>query len=170
MRIPLTAGQAVTIYGLMSPNLKETPSRNDVMANSQLTFAYLVGYTSIPKELLHRLQPNIGAWVAAGRVTLENAPASAHSIWSAHLIKDLKADLGDVIQMGWPASVLSKAGVTYGDLKEAGLTHEGMGLLGYTLYDWGGLGFTAQGALALPPHVLGRLFKLTPAEVAACLR
>ena len=168
MRIPLTAGQAVTIYGWMSPNLKETLSWNDVMANSQLTFAYLVGYTRIPKELLHRLQPDIGAWVAAGRVTLEDAPAL--SIWGAHLIKDLKADLGDVIQMGWPASVLSKAGVTYGDLKEAGLTHEGMGLLGYTLYDWGGLGFTAQGALALPPHVLGRLFKLTPAEVAACLR
>ena len=168
MRIPLTAGQAVTIYGWMSPNLKETLSWNDVMANSQLTFAYLVGYTRIPKELLHRLQLDIGAWVAAGRVMLEDPPAL--SIWGAHPIKDLKADLGDVIQMGWPASVLSKAGVTYGDLKEAGLTHEGMGLLGYTLYDWGGLGFTAQGALALPPHVLGRLFKLTPAEVVACLR
>lgn len=166
MRIPLTAGQAVTIHGWMNP--KEYLTWNDVLANGQLTFAYLVGHTCIPKELLHRLQPDIGAWVSAGRVGLEDVPAL--SIWGAHPIRDLKADLGDVIQMGWPASVLSKAGVSYGDLKEAGLTHEGMGLLGYTLYDWSGLGFTAQDALQLPPAVLGRLFGLTPVEVAACLR
>jgi len=166
MRIPLTAGQAVTIHGWLQP--KETLSWTDVLTDPALTFSFLHTHTKIPKELLHRLQPDIAAWAAAGRVRLEDMPALAQ--WGAHPIRDLNADLGDIIHMRWPAAVLAKSGVTYADLVGAGMTHDSMGLFGYTLRDWSVLGFSAADAERLHASALARLFNLTAADVIKCLR
>ncbi len=166
MRIPLTAGQAVTIHGWLQP--KETLSWMDVLSNPLLTFSFLHIQTGIPKELLHRLQPDITAWVAEGRVRLEDTPSLSQ--WGAHPIRDLNADLGDIIHMRWPAAVMAKSGVTYSDLVDAGMTHDSMGLFGYTLCDWRVLGFTASDAERLHASALARLFNLTAADVIKCLR
>ena len=166
MRIPLTAGQAVTVHGWLSP--KETLTWTDVAGNDCLTFAFLNTRARIPKELLHRMQPDITAWVSLGRAGLEDLAALGP--WGAHPIRDLKANLGDLIHMRWTAQALSKTGVTYADLVEAGMTNESMGMLGYTLYDWGLLGFTSADADKLPAPVLGALFNLTPGDVARCLK
>ena len=166
MKVPLTAGQAVTIHGWMNP--KETLSWVDILRNPSLNFRYLNSSIGVSKELLHRIQPDIAAWVSAGRVQIEDTPSLVP--WAAHPIRDLKADLGDIIHMRWPASVLSKVGVTYSDLLDAGMTPDSMGLFGYTLCDWSSIGFTARDAAKLPPPVLGRLFKMTHADVIRCLK
>jgi len=166
MRIPLTAGQAVTIHGWLQP--KETLSWVDVLGNPTLTFSFLVSQTRIPVELLHRLQPDINAWVSASRVRLEDIPAL--TLWGAHPLRDLNADLGDLIHMEWPACVLCRAGVTYADLVDAGMTHDSMGLFGFTLREWGSLGFGPADAERLQASALARLFNLTPADVCKCLR
>ena len=166
MRIPLTAGQAVTVHGWLNP--KETLTWTDVCGNEALTFRLLNKKAKISKELLHRMQPDITAWVVQGRVQLEDLASLGP--WGAHPIRDLKANLGDIINLGWTATALSKSGVTYADLVEAGMTGEIMGLLGYTLYDWGLLGLSISDAEKIPAPVLGRLFNLTPGDVARCLK
>jgi hypothetical protein len=167
IKIPLTPGQAVTIHGWMRP--KDTLSWMDVLSNEQLNMNYLHIHTKIPKELLHRMQPDIKAWVQANRANLSDAPSFIH-IWAAHPIKDLKADLGDIIGFHWNAKTMRQAGVTYGDLREAGMTHETMGLFGYTLYEWSTLGFSRADADTVPAPVLTRLFCLTKMDVLRCLQ
>ena len=83
LKIPLTPGQSVTIHWWLKP--KETLSWTDVLANGNLTMQYLTQTANIPKELLHRMQPDIMAWLKAGRVTLEEAPCFL-TVWAAHPI------------------------------------------------------------------------------------
>ena len=167
MRIPLTPGQAVTIHGWINP--KETLSWMDILANPDLSIKFLTTTTKIPKELLHRLQPDITAWVRAERVSLAEVPKYLNT-WVAHPLRDLKADLGDIMELKWDAKTMRTAGVTYSDLKEAGMTHDTMGLFDYTLYDWSTLGFSKTDAESLPAHALGRLFGMTKHDVIRCLR
>ena len=164
MKIPLTAGQSVTIHGWMNP--KPTLSWGDVLANERLSFTFLNAQVNIPSVLLHRLQPDIGAWVSAKRVDLLDVLMLAP--WGAHPMRDLKADLGDLVHTGWRAHVLRGLGVTYTDLVEAGMTPESMILFGYTLYDWSTLGFSESDAASFSAPVLGRLFGLTRADVSRC--
>jgi hypothetical protein len=166
MKIPLTPGQSVTIYGWMRP--KTSLSWMDVLCNEKLTMEYLCTKTKIPKELLHKMQPDIKVWLQTKRVKLSDAPSFIH-IWSAHPIKDLNADLGDIIGFKWDAKTMRQAGVNYRDLMEEGMTHETMGLFGYTLYEWSLLGFTKEEANNVPPPTLARLFCLTKADVLRCL-
>jgi hypothetical protein len=115
------------------------------------------------------MQPDIKAWVQANRASLSDAP-SFIQIWAAHPIKDLKADLADIIGFNWKAKTMRQAGVTYADLKDAGMTHETMGLFGYTLYEWSTLGFSRADADIVPAPILGRLFCLTKMDVLRCLQ
>ena len=166
MRIPLTAGQAVTIHGWLNP--KEWLTWADVAGNEKLTLVFLPKHARRPKELLHRLQPDVTAWRALGKVGVEDL--ALLSPWGVHPIRDLKANLGDLIHMRWSAQALAKTGMTYADLVEAGMTPLNMGMFGYTLYDWGQLGMTHEDADKIPAHELGRLFNLTRADVAKCLK
>ena len=166
LKTPLTPRQSVTIHGWLKPN--ETLSWTDVLANGALTMQYLTQTANIPKELLHRMQPDITAWLKAGRVTLEEAPGFL-TVWAAHPIKDLKADLADIAAFRWKAKTMRASGVTYSDLKEGGMTHETMGLFPFTLYEWSTLGFSSTDAEAVPAHVLGRLFGMTKLDVLRCL-
>jgi len=166
MKIPLTPGQSVTIHGWSNP--KETLSWTDILARPSLTFQFLVADARIPKELLHRLQPDIAAWKQAERISLSDVPLLGP--WSAHPVKDLKADLSDLINLDWPAETLRKSGVTYADLLDVGLTPETMGMFGYTLLDWSHLGFCKADAERIPANHLARLFNLTRADVLRCLK
>jgi hypothetical protein len=167
IKIPLTPGQAVTIHGWMRPRL--ALSWTDVLANGDLSMEYLHTQTKIPKELLHRMQPDIKAWVQAGRVCAADAPSFAH-VWAAHPIKDLKCDLGDIIGFGWDAKTMRQTGMTYSDLLEVGMTHEMMAVFKYTLYEWSTLGFCRADAERVDAATLTRLFCLTKQDVLRCLR
>ena len=165
--IPLTPGQSVTIHGWMRP--KPSLSWMDVLANEGLTMEYLHCHTKIPKELLHRMQPDIQAWVKAKRAKLSEAPSFIH-IWAAHPVKDLKADLGDIVDFQWDAKTMRQAGMGYGDLKEVGMTYEMMGVFKYTLYEWSTLGFSRADAEGVDAPTLTRLFCLTKQDVLRCLK
>ena len=165
-KIPLTPGQAVTLHGWLRP--RENLSWTDVLANSSWTMEYLTETVKIPKELLHRLQPDILAWIKAGRVKMEQG-GSFLTVWAAHPTKDLKADLADVISFRWSAKAMRNSGMTYSDLMEVGMTYETMSLFPYTLFEWGTLGFSKTDAEAVPAHVLGRLFRMTKPDVLRCL-
>jgi hypothetical protein len=164
--IPLTPGQSVTIHGWMRP--KDTLCWTDVLANKGLTMQFLSDTTKIPKELLHRMQPDIKCWLQAGRVRLEDTPSIQH-LWAAHPIKDLKADLPELLYLRWDAKTMHTAGVTYAELCDADMTHETMALFGYSLYDWSTLGFGRAEAEAMSVADLWRLFKMQKADVLKCL-
>ena len=166
MKIPLTPGQAVTIHGWANP--KETLSWTDILSKSTLTFRFLITEARIPQELLHKLQPDIAAWKQANKVTLEDAVYLTQ--WPAHPVRDLRADLSDLINTNWPAEVRVKTGVTYADLLETGLTPETMGMFNFTLLDWSNLGLTKADAEKIPAHSLARLFNLPRADVLRCLK
>jgi len=165
-KIPLTAGQAVTVFGWAHP--KEHLTWTDILARERLTFAFLITDARISRELLHRLQPDISAWVSANRVSM--ADITNLKAWEAHPIRDLKADLGDLLDSGWPAETMSKVGVTHSDLLEAGMTPETMAIFKYTLFDWSTLGFSKADAEKIPGPQLARLFKMTKADILRCLK
>jgi hypothetical protein len=166
MKIILTPGQAVTVHGWLHP--KEWLSWGDILANEKLSVEFLMQNANVPKELLHRLQPDLLAWVQSGRIGLAETQC-LHSVFAAHPIKDLKADFPDLVALKWSAQAMRRAGVTYKDLCEAGMTHDTMGLFGYTLYDWSTLGFCRQDAEAIPAACLGRLFGMMKTDVMRCL-
>ena len=164
--IPLTPGQSVTIHGWMRP--KDTLAWTDVLANGRLSMEFLHAKTNIPRELLHRMQPDIKAWLQAGRVNVEESPSFMH-VWAAHPTKDLGVQLEDLINFKWNAKTMRGAGVTYADLCETGMTHETMAIFEYTLYEWSTLGFCKADAEAINAANTWRLFKMQKHDVLKCL-
>ena len=165
MRITLTAGQAVSIHGWW--RARYWLAWGDVLANDALGFASLLGY-NLREQDLYVLQPDLQAWVRAGKASLADCPRMRP--WDAHPVRDFKADLADIVGMHWPTEVMVKMGVTYDDLVDLGLTHETMILLNYTLSMWACLGFRRHHAEAAPANTLYRLFGMTKQDVMAALR
>jgi len=165
MRIKLTAGQAVCVHGWWQA--RESLTWPDVLAKEALTLAYLLSL-NVREQDLHMLQPDLQAWIKAERVGLADCPRMR--LWDAHPIRDFKADLADLISMGWPPDVLSRMGVTYADLQALGVTAETMGLFNYTLLMWAMLGFQRAHAEHIPANTLFRLFKMSKQDVLASLR
>ena len=167
MKLQLTPGQAVTIHGWARPRTYLTWS--DVLLDPKLTFAYLTDTCKLSDTSLHLLQPDIAAWVKAGRVVLADCPRLCP--WDAHPIRDLHADLADLLQARWTADVLSRLGVSYEDLKGVGLIPENMSLFSWiTLAGWATLGFRREHADAVQPRTLYRLFGMSKPDVLASLR
>jgi len=166
MRISLTPGQAVTIHGWMRARLSLTWA--DVLyAGEGLTYQKLLSY-NLTEQSLYILQPDLQAWIRAGRATLADCPRMRS--WDAHPIRDFKADLGDIVQQRWPSEVLARIGVDYDELLGLGLTPETMNLFPYTLMMWSTLGFRRAHADAIPANTIFRLFGMAKQDVLASLR
>lgn len=165
MRIRLTPGQAVTIYGWM--RARQSLTWSDVLGVKDLTFTKLLGF-NLTEQDLYVLQPDLQAWVRAGRATLADCPRMRP--WDAHPIRDFKADLADIVSMHWPQDVLHRVGVDYDDLLGLGLTAETMNLFGYTLMMWASIGFRRSHADAVPANTLYRLFGMAKQDILASLR
>lgn len=165
MRITLTAGQAVSIHGWMRARYSLT--WGDVLANDRLNFAELLSF-NLREQDLYVLQPDLQAWVRAGKAALVDCPRMRP--WDAHPIRDFRADLADIVGMHWPTETMVKMGVTYDDLLLLGLTPETMTLLNYTLLMWASMGFRRNHAETVPPQTLYRLFGMTKQDVLASLR
>jgi hypothetical protein len=167
MRIRITPGQALYLYGVWAP--KETIAWADVLEQPTFTFAHLHRAANIPLKLLHTLQPDPGKWVHARRAALADCPGMAD--WSAHPVRDFRADLGDIIAQGWNADAMVAMGLTYADLVEIGLTPENMGLFtALTLLGWSQLGLSRAAAAQMPEAALVRLFGMTKQQVLQSLR
>jgi hypothetical protein len=166
MRISLTPGQAVTIHGWLYA--RQALMWADVLcADRDLTFQKLLSY-NISEQDLYILQPDLQAWIRAGRATLEDCPKMR--AWDAHPIRDFKADLADIVGRRWPHDVLFRMGVDYDELLGLGLTAETMNLFGFTLMMWASLGFRRVHADAMPANTLFRLFGMAKQDVLVSLR
>lgn len=165
MRIPISPGQAVTIHGWL--RARQALTWSDVLFVKNLTFQTLLSY-NIPEQDLYILQPDLQAWVRAGRATLQDCPRMR--AWDAHPIRDFKADLADIVTMHWSYDTLSRMGVDYEELLGLGLTADTMNLFGYTLMMWSTLGFRRSHAEAIPSTTLFRMFGMTKPDVLTSLR
>jgi hypothetical protein len=167
MRLKLTPGQSLYLYGVWAP--KETLTWSDVLENPTFTLDHLSRSANIPLKLLQQLQPDPSAWARAGRAVLGDCPRMEE--WTAHPIRDFRADLGDLVAQRWPADVLVRMGVTYADLVALGLTADSMGLLAHlTLLGWSQLGFARADAAAMSEASLIRLFGMPKQDVLRSLR
>ncbi len=166
MKIPLTPGQAVTAHGWI--RARRCLTWGDVLSNDALTFKFLLATVRLPEHTLFALQPDLEAWVRAERATLEDAP---HMLaWGAHPIRDFRADLADLIRMGWSPDAFKRLGVTMDDLTAVGLTPDNMRIFGFTLHGWATLGMTRAYAERIPMHTLYQLFRVPRPDVLASLR
>lgn len=165
MTIELTAGQAVTIHGWLNPMTRLT--WNQVLLKPKLSFDVLKSY-NLSDAALFRLQPDLSTWIREGRACLKDCPHMKQ--WSAHPIRDFKADLADIVLMRWSAEVLVSMGVTYDDLVKIGLLPESMGMFKYTLMMWASIGFMREHAEGIPPPVLFRMFDMAKPDVLASLK
>lgn len=165
MKIALTPGQAVTIHGWW--RARQSLTWGDVLTKDTLTFSELLA-CNLTEQDLYVLQPDLQAWVRAGRASLVDCPKMRP--WDAHPIRDFKADLADVIGMHWPPETLTRMGVAYDELLELGLTPETMTLFNYTLMMWFSVGFRRHHAETVPPNTLFRLFGMSKMDVMGCLR
>ena len=167
MRIRITPGQALYLYGVWAP--KDTIAWSDVLEQDTFTFAHLFKNANVSLKLLHTLQPDPSKWVHARRALLPDCPSMTD--WGAHPIRDFRADLGDVIAQGWTADAMVGMGVTYADLVDVGLTVDSMTLFTrITLLGWAQLGFTRANAAEMPEVSLVRLFGMTKQQVLQSLR
>lgn len=165
MKIVLTPGQAVSVHGWV--RARQTLTWGDVISSEGLTFSKLLSFNLGEKDL-YLLQPDLQAWLRAGKAELADCPKMRS--WDAHPIRDWKADLADIVGMHWPTEVLTRMGVTYGDLQELGLTPETMTLFNFTLMMWSCVGFQRQHAETIPPNTLFRLFGMSKQDVLGSLR
>ena len=167
-KIPLTPGQAVSIHGWFNPRaVSMTLSWTDVLPREDLTLQTLHFKYNVTLELLHRLQGDLSQWIRSGRAKLEDVPMM--TMWKAHPIHDFKADLGDLIGMGWKSEQYKLMNVTYSDLVEVGMTADTMAIFRFTLYEWSLLGFTKAHAVQMMPHALANQFGMTKENVLRCL-
>ena len=166
MKIPLTAGQAVTVHGWI--RARRCLTWGDVLSNDALTFRFLLASANLPEHALFTLQPDLESWVKSERATLEDAP---HMMaWGVHPIRDLHADLADLVRTHWTPETFKRLGVTMDDLTAVGLTPNNMRIFGFTLHGWATLGMTRAFAETIPVHTLFQLFRVPRPDVLASLR
>jgi hypothetical protein len=166
MKIALTPGQAVSIHGWF--RARQTLSWGDVILLPGLNFGTLLNTYRVTEQDLYLLQPDIKAWVKAGKAGLPDCPRM--KLWDAHPVKDFNADLADIIAQQWSCETLHRTGVTYADLQDLGLTAETMNLFNFTLMMWATLGFQRRHAEPIHHNLLFRLFSMSKQDVLACLK
>ena len=103
MRISISPGQAVTIHGWL--RARQALTWADVLYVKAMTYQTLLSY-NIPEQDLYILQPDLQAWIRAGRATLADCPRMR--AWDAHPIRDFKADLADLVSMHWSHDTLTR--------------------------------------------------------------
>jgi hypothetical protein len=164
MPIRLTPGQSVYLHGWWSP--LETLSWNDVVAKEALTFDRCRA-ARIPLKQLHALQPEAAEWVRHGGATLAHAEDMAE-LWRVHPLRDLRADLADVLAMRFPSATLRRMGVCYDDLVGVGMSPDTMVLFGYTVLGWAGLGLRQHHLAHFSDAQIHYVFALTRAAAEHC--
>ena len=165
MRIKLTPGQAVSIHGWW--HARDGLTWGDVLLDAKLNYVSLLAF-NIPEQDLYVLQPDLQAWVRAGKASLKDCPRMR--AWDAHPRRDFKADLSDIIRTEWSAETMARVGITYDELLALGITPEAMPLFRFTLMMWTTIGFRREHAEKIPANQLCTLFGLSKQDTLACLR
>lgn len=164
MPIKLTPGQSVFLHGWWAPR----PSLNwtDVAEKGYIDFDRCRA-ANLSLRQLHALQPSIGEWVRFGGVQLRHA-TEMRELWDVHPLRDLRADLADLLALRWGSETLRSMGVSYSDLVEVGMTPETMRMFGFSLLGWINLGFRREHVASFTDVQINTVFALTRQSVEAC--
>ena len=161
--VNLTPLQSVQIFGWLKP--KRVLRWTDVVDNAGITFNMLKENLLTNKQL-YALQEDVAEWVLHGSVTLADTPFMKE--WNMHPIRDMKADLFDVINLRWSASCLRSMGVSYAELRDAGLGPDNMHMFGFTMIGWQSLGFTHLDLRGMTDAQIARVFCMTRQATEKC--
>lgn len=164
--IKLTPGQAVLLHSWSYPRLSLQWS--DVVENDALTFVKC-RECNVALKQLHLMQPDVREWKQHGGVTLQHLPEMQH-LWQVHPVRDMQADLSDLLQARWTADVMRRMKVTIQELRDIGLTADNMALFGFSLFGWVSLGMTASDVHEMSDAQIARNFGLTRQAVLQILK
>ena len=164
--ITLQPYQAVRLYGWFSRHLKTSLAWSDVCTHSEITMQLCID-NGISLANLKLVQPSLLEWKKHGSLCLTQLPKLS-ATFDAHPVKDLQADLADIISMRWSASELHDLGVTYQDLLDIGMVAGTMRLFGYSLLGWITLGFTCQDMQTISDADIYLLFGMSKMNAERC--
>ena len=168
MRVTLTPGQAVTVFGWMNPKLFITWS--DILNNEYLTFRFLTESIHLTPAKLYQVQPEGHLWIRSKRAFLADCPAM-YPLWKLHPIGDFKCDLGDIIAAEWTPETMTNLSLNYDALVQAGMTADTMTLFKHvTLAGWVNLGFEKRHASRMNAEQLGRNFNMHKQDILRALK
>lgn len=168
MRITLTPGQAVTVFGWLNPKLYLT--WGDIVNNDNITFRFLTKYVNLSCAKLFQVQPDGHLWIKSKKAFLSDCPAMFDT-WKLQPLQDFKCDLGDIIAAEWPADTMLQMGLDYDALIASGLTIDTMGLFKHiTLAGWVTLGFQKKHAVCMHTEHLSRVFNMNKNDILRALK
>ena len=168
MGVELTPGQAVTAHGWWHPKLQLTWP--DIVLADKLTFPFLLNTLNLSAKQIHHMQPEGTMWVASQKATLSDCP-TMFPMWKLHHIHDFKADLGDIIAMGWKTDIMMQIGINYETLVQIGLTVDTMIFFKHiTLAGWSALGLQKAHVAKMNTETLGRTFNMSKTDIMRALK
>eukprot|EP00961_Rhodomonas_salina_P089548 1204244-Rhodomonas_salina.1 len=133
--IKLTPAQVISLYGFF-PQTKLLTW--DWVDKHKLKFSYLHRQLCIPQKDLHKLQPDVSAWVKNDLVSLQDIIYM--NLWPLNPLTHLSATVDDLI--GLTAAQINGCSVDYDLLVEHGLTPGMMNIFHFTLNEWISIGFS----------------------------
>jgi hypothetical protein len=133
----LTSRQATLIHGWL--RVREFLTWDDVL-DKNLTLGRLIELGCRARDVM-TMQPDPREWALHAGATVEHARYMMHA-WPAHPLRDLGADLGDVLAQRFTAYELVQMGVTHAELVGAGMGARFEGMFKFSEEEWACLGKT----------------------------
>ena len=134
----LTARQATLLHGWM--RARPFLTWDDVV-QTRLTLDNLIDAGCRARDVV-TMQPNARLWAVHAGANIVHARWMLQA-WPAHPLRDLGADLGDMLSHKFTAAELVQMGVTHGDLVRAGMTARFEGMFKFAEWEWELLGRAA---------------------------
>ena len=131
----LTARQATLLHGWI--RARQYLTWDDVL-QKRLTLDSLISAGCRARDVV-TMQPNARLWAVHAGASITHARYMMQA-WPAHPLRDLGADLGDVLAQKFTAAELVQMGVTHGDLVRAGMTARFEGMFKFAEWEWETLG------------------------------
>jgi hypothetical protein len=158
--IELTPPQIISIFGWF--NLKPFLAWCDVENTPKMTFRSLRDAGVTPTQL-HTIQPDVEPWMQHASITLHDCVEM--TLWPAHPIHVLKADLADIISMRWTPDQMRSLGINVDELIQLGMIAELMTLFVYPLASWVTIGLTQKHVANMTDVEILRVFRMGRVQV-----
>jgi hypothetical protein len=162
--VNLKPHQTISLFGWF--NLKPFVAWDDVLNNHSITFRSMrnVGLSSAQ---LYTMQPDTASWINHAGITLHDCIEMTQ--WPLHPIRDMNADLGDILSMRWTPDQMMRLGITLDDLTCIGMEADVMCLFGYPLTSWVHLGLTRKHVVSMNDADIRRVFYISRGQVMAAI-
>jgi hypothetical protein len=158
--VELTPPQIVTFFGWF--NLKPYLRWDDIPKNPNITFRSLRAAGLTPTQL-HTIQPDVQQWKTHGSITLHDCVEM--TLWPAHPIHVMKADLADIISMRWSPEQMVSLGINVDELMELGMIADLMTMFVFSLSSWVTIGLTQKHVTNMSDVEILRVFRMSRMQV-----